>query len=191
MLTPQLYLVDYCSWLVCGLVVLAIPLPFVGVYSTVPMSAGATAIIAATAAGSLAIILLRGHRARRKAKDIARRDNAWTLVFDHAQLHDMRGSPLRDIDGGVLWVDSVGTVRVWATNGDETLMSFESDEIEGATSVHALRRFCYPTLRLHLSDSRTLAVRPVKPHGASWRSGMTHRECRMAAMRISPRRGAR
>lgn len=120
-LTPQLYLVDYCSWLVCGLVVLAIPLPFVGVYSTVPMSAGATAIIAATAAGSLAIILLRGHRARRKAKDIARRDNAWTLVFDHAQLHDMRGSPLRDIDGGVLWVDSVGTVRVWATNGDETL----------------------------------------------------------------------
>lgn len=184
-LIPQLYMVDYGSWVVFLVVLLATPLPFLTMGHVTLGSCVATLIIGVTAVGSLFMILMRGHGPRRLARKVAERRDGWAIAFDEAQLQNSDGVPRREFRNGAICVDPGGEIGVWEEDGDTPVAAYSKESVVVAHSTHAYRFFCYAVIIIDLADSRRLTIRPLKPRGPSWRVGMTRRESIDAASRIS------
>lgn len=185
--TPQLYLVDYCSWVVVLVVSLVASLPLLTSPEATMNAILATVIISLTAAACVAIILMRGRRSRRLSQMIARnKGDGVVMSFDLAHLQDREGRLLREIAPAALYADSTGRIEIWQPAPVEPVLNFEAEQIRSVESVHEYRWFCYPTLLVTLNDSSLVRLRPVKQSGVQWRSGMSHRESEAAARRIWP-----
>jgi hypothetical protein len=178
-------MVDYGSWVVFLVVLLATPLPFLTMGYVTLGSCVATLIIGVTAVGSLFMILMRGHGPRRLARKVAERRDGWAIAFDEAQLQDGGGVPRQEFRNGAICVDPSGEIGVWEEHGDTPVAAYSKESVVVAHSTHAYRFFCYAVIIIDLADSRRLTIRPLKPRAPSWRVGMTRRESIDAASRIS------
>lgn len=183
--TPQLYLVDYCSWFLVVVVFIAASLPLLTSPEITANTILATVVISLMAVACMAIVLIRGRGPRRLSRVIARnKSDGIAFSFDIAHVRDGSGRIVREIAPAALRAYSTGRIELWQSSPVKPVLILEKEQIESVESVHEYRQFCYPIILISLSDSSSVRLRPVKQSGIQWRSGMSHREGEAVARQI-------